>query len=153
MQDNTSLEQINSSLYYFNFSQPEGDYIVHLCDDSTREIKVGGQRDFMTLAVIVAIPLIMGFFLLIGAATLSEKHSALKIALFLMSLVTVFASFHLGMVNVVKFFNFPELQNAIGSQVYWMGLVFGVIVTYFIIYLFIQATHKSAMKKDERLEY
>jgi len=39
-QDN--LTQLSSSIYYFEFNQSTGAYIVELCDDSTREIFVGG---------------------------------------------------------------------------------------------------------------
>lgn len=34
-----TLTQLNDTVYYFNFSQPTGDYIIRLCDGSTREIK------------------------------------------------------------------------------------------------------------------
>lgn len=37
-QDNLTL--LNSSIYYFNFNETEGGYIIELCDSSTREITV-----------------------------------------------------------------------------------------------------------------
>ncbi len=51
--ENTSLIQLNQSIYYFNFTQPSGDYLVRICDGTTREVRVVG--DDVTYATGIAI--------------------------------------------------------------------------------------------------
>src|SRR5512137_22170 len=38
--EENSLITFSTDIYKFNITQPEGDYIVKLCDGTTREIKV-----------------------------------------------------------------------------------------------------------------
>lgn len=147
-----NLTQLNGSIYFFTFNESKGSYIIQLCDDSTREIVVKGE-DNMIIGIIMLIPLILGIIFLVGSATLSEEHAALKIFLFLLSIITFFVSLHFGMIAIVEFFQVDALQNAIGSVVYWFGITFGVIVTYFIIYLFFKLVHAVAQKKEEKLRY
>ena len=152
--EEADLTQLSGDIYYFNFTQGEGDYIVKLCDDTTREVKVTDKTDNYTMiAIIILIPLILGAFLLVGSATMSEEHSILKIFMFLLSFILFFTSLHFGMLGIVKFYNFPELQNAIGSTTYWVGIIFGVIVAYFIIYAIYKMITGVARQKQQELEY
>jgi hypothetical protein len=112
-----------------------------------------GDDDNMIIGAIIIVPIILAIVLLVGAATLSEQHSAMKIGLFLLSILPFFSSLHFGMVAVAKYYDFPELQEAVGSTVYWVGIIFGVIITYFIIYLVYMMFHAMAQNKKERLEY
>ena len=73
--------------------------------------------------------------------------------MYLMSLISVFTASWFAMLGIVKFYNFPELQEALGDTVFWAGIVFGVILTYFIIYLFVQAIRYIADSKKEKEEY
>jgi hypothetical protein len=148
------LLQLNGSLYQFNFTEEEGDYIVKLCDETTREVRVTSEDSGkMIIAFTIIIPMILGLFFLIGSATMSEEHNVLKIFLFLLSILTFFTSGHFALLGIVKFYNFPALQNAIGSTVYWVGWMFALIITYFLIYLIIKIVHTAAQRKKERLEY
>ena len=105
----------------------------------------------MILAAIILLPMILAIMMLIASATLDgEEHPALKVALFLLSIIPFFASMHFGMLSVVKFYDFPELQNAIGDTTYWVGIMFFILITYFIIYLFYKAVHSAAQKREEQ---
>lgn len=150
---NDNLVSFGNNIYAFNFTQPEGDYIVKLCDGSTREVASRPKRDYMMIAAIILLPMLLGFFLILASNGLGDDHVALRLFLFLLSPIMFMVSLHFGLVSLIKFYNFPELQDIIGNTVYWFGLVFGVIVTYFIIYLFIKLVHTAAEKKKERLEY
>ena len=148
------LTLLNGNIYYFNFTEGEGDYLVILCDDTTREVRVTQEdENKMILGVLILAPLILGAFLLIGAATLGEEHNVLRIFLFLLSPITFFVSLHFAAVGLAQFYNVPELLELIGSTTYWAGMVFFAIVTYFIIYWFYKITHMMAEKKEERLNY
>lgn len=150
---NSNLSLVDGGIYAFNFTYGKGEYIIRLCDETTRQVWVTDKEGKMIIAIIILIPLILGIIFLVGSATLGEEHTPLKIFLFLLSIITFFVSLHWGMLSVVRYFNFEPLEDAIGSTVYWFGLSFGVIITYFIIYLFYKLVHASAQKKEERMKY
>ena len=106
------------------------------------------------IGVIVIIPLMFGAFCLVGASSLDQRHTALKTFLFLLSIVCIWASLHLGILGLIEFYpSFTALQDAIGNLTYWNGIMFGVITTYFIIDLFVGITHTAAQRKKERQNY
>lgn len=148
------LGLLNSTIYYFNFTLEEGEYIVELCDGSTREVKVKDEDETkMILGVIILLPLIMGFLLLYAGNQLGGRHIPIKVLMFLLAPISFWVSLHYGMVSLVKYYNFPELQNLIGSTVYWTGGVFILLFVYWLIYLFVVMVNYSAQKKKEKLEY
>ena len=149
-----NLTLFSNDIYQFNISLEEGDYIARLCDGSTREFRVEEEEDEMIIAIIILLPMILSALLLVGAVSLDPKdHKALKMFLFLLSPIPFFVSMHLGMISVIKFYDFPELQNLIGSTTYWFGWMFFVIITYFIIYLFYMIVHHIGERKKERMRF
>jgi len=152
---NGSLAVLTGSIYQFNFTEGEGDYIVQLCDGTTREVSVEVEESsMMILAVIILLPMLLSLIMLVGAATMGENHAALRIGLFLLSIIPFFSAMHFGVLSLVEFLPaFTELQEAIGSTVYWVGIIFFVIVSYFIIYMIYALFNNLAEKKKERLEY
>jgi hypothetical protein len=113
----------------------------------------GGAEKKMILAVLILLPLLMGFLLLFAGVNLSEDHSVLKIFLFLLSMVLFWVSMHFGAITVVEYYNFPAMQNLIGSTTYYTGMTFFVIVSYFAIYSFIKLVNTAAQKRREKLVY
>lgn len=111
------------------------------------------EESKMALAAIILLPMLLAFIMIFGSFALSEEHNVMKIFLFLLSFVPFFTSLHFGLVTVIKFYDFPELQDTMGSATYYLGIMFVVIITYFIIYLFYKLTHLAAQKKNARLEY
>jgi len=151
---NGSLRLLNSSVYYFNFTLGEGDYIIELCDHSTREIRVKEDEDRTMFAAIIILPMLLAIIFMIGAASLdAREHSPLKIFLFLLSVPLFWTSLHFATEAMAKFYNFPNLQEAIGDTTYWIAIVFVVILSYFALYLIKNAVHLAAQKKNERLNY
>jgi len=103
-----------------------------------------------TLNTIIILPMILGLIFVIGAASMGKDHEILKIFLFLLSGVTFFASGSLAVTSGVM----PDAMiDTIGIATYALGIIWGVIVTYYIIYLFVKMTHAAAQKKKEKLEY
>lgn len=103
---------------------------------------------------LAVIPLVIGLFLLIGGVSLSnEEHPFVKIFLFLLSFVMAFVSMQFGSMAVSRFYNYPEVVDAIGSFTLWFTIVWGVLVTYFVIYGIIVMIRQAAQEKDERLRY
>lgn len=107
----------------------------------------------MPIAMLIMLPFLFGVALLIGGISLGKEHTAIKIGIFLLVPVTFFASLHLGTLTVVEYYDFPALENLLGTTVYWVGIIFFFIVSYFFIYLFYTLSHQAAQRKNERLEY
>ena len=137
---NTTFNITVLGTYYGN-STPE-DIIITIREDAK-----------IISAVLVLIPLIMAIVFMIASFSQSEKHSVLRIYMFLMSLIMFFFAFHFGMLSVVKFMDFPEMQNLIGSTVYWYAILFGGVLLYFLIYMIYVFVKSSAEKKQENIEY
>ena len=112
------------------------------------------DRDPTSMIIIILIPIIFSILLIIGSISLNnEEHAAAKIFMLLLSFIPIFSSFHFSTLTIIHFFDFPILSDAIGTTTYWMSIMFGVLVTYFILYLIIKMIHNMAGKKKERLEY
>lgn len=143
----------NYKLNFTNITEP-GNYVIRLCDGSVRGIIVeeGAEKE-MIIAILILLPLIVSIICLFGAATLSaEEHNALKIFLFLFSVVPFFISMHISVMALIKFYDFPELESLYGSIVYWVALIFGVIVTYFLLYFLYVLFTGMAEKKKKKSE-
>lgn len=148
-----NLTLLEGMIYTFEWFQPPGEYIVDLCDGTTREVRVEDEGTPMMIAIIILLPMLLSFLFLIGAASLGEDHHVMKISLFLLSIIPFFISMHLALISVVKFYEFTDMQGVIGNTTYWFAIIFGVIVTYFLIYLFYTIVQNMRDKKEKGLEY
>lgn len=151
---NGSLDPFAGSVRQFNFTEGEGDYIITLCDGTTREARVAEEDEGrMIIAALIIAPLLLGLMLVIAALSLGPEHSPLKIFLFLLSLVTFITSLHFGMHGVIQFYDMPGLQGSIGTTTYWFSISFMAILAYFIIYMIWKFFASMAEKKRQELEY
>ena len=53
-----TLTQLRGQVYYFNFNQPAGDYLISLCDGGLREITVSNLNEQYYLYVVAAMSII-----------------------------------------------------------------------------------------------
>ena len=88
-----------------------------------------------------------------GAAFMGAEHPALKIFIYLLIPILFFSSMHFGMIAVSQLYNLPILQDTIGDTTYWTGIIAGVIITYFIIYLIYKAFRNAAQDKEDEINY
>lgn len=139
--------------YIFDFNLSRGDYVISYCDNSTRQMSVvESGTDKGVMAVIILLPLFLSAILIAGTFLIGNGHQVFKIAIALLSIVPFFSSMNLALITVAKYFNFPEMQDLIGTTTYWTGVFFGVILTYFLIYAFIWGVTISAQKKKQKRE-
>jgi hypothetical protein len=147
------LTNIYSNIYYFNFTLSKGNYIVQLCDGTTREVVVAEKNEGnMIIAIMILIPIILGIMLLFGSFALNPEHTPIKIFMLLLSFLSFFVSMHFGLISIIKFYDFPELQDLIGSTTEWAVLAFILLFSYFIIY-FLYQLFKSFKEKKMSLRY
>ena len=69
-----NMTLLNDSIYYFNFSQGEGSYLIQLCDNSTREIVVIGDEDTMIIGTAIVMVAMIGLFVYL-AITFSKEDN------------------------------------------------------------------------------
>lgn len=141
------------SLYYFNIDNyTEGFYIVGLCGEYDYiEVAETGENNMMI--AIILLPLFFSLILLIGAATMNSEHNVLKIFLYMLSIIPFFGSMHFAAMSIIKFYSWTAMEEAIGTTVWWSGLMFFVMIVYFVIYLVYTLIEYIAQKKKARLEY
>ena len=159
--DDQYMFNFTTGQFYFNFTVPtiQGNYLanvdcniagVHGYDEESFVVK--GDSG-MIVGITILLPLILGFFFVMGAFSLSEKHAPLRIFLFLLSIITFFSSAHFATVAIIEFYSFGPMQEAIANTVYWVGIVLWFMISYFIIYLIWKIFDHMAQKKKEKLEY
>ncbi len=99
--------------------------------------------------LLVLLPLIVMGLLLFGVTQMGDDHHVLKIFVFLLIPVFFWASMHFGMVILAQEYQLLALEDLIGDTVYWVGIICGVIFTYFIIYLVYKLIKVSAQEKED----
>ena len=60
-----NLTLVNLTVYSFNFTQGEGDYVIYLCDETTREVRVTTEDDTL-IAIILMFAISIIFFSILG---------------------------------------------------------------------------------------
>jgi hypothetical protein len=105
------------------------------------------------LALLISLPLFFSLLLIFGAFSLSFEHTPLRIALFLLSFPPLFASFNLGAQAIIRFYNWVDFENTFIYTFRWMGLIYAVIIIYFIIYLIYKIFSTKKIGEIQELEY
>ena len=102
--------------------------------------------------LVILLPLLFYGLLLFGSTQMGDEHQVLKIFIFLLAPVFFWASMHFALITIAQVYNLPALQEFIADTVYWIALICGVVLTYFIIYLFYKLV-KIANQEKEELKY
>lgn len=150
-QDNLTL--INSSKYYFNFTKGEGNYIIELCDGTTRMVQVKNTGDNTVLGIIILSPLLLAFLFMFIAHSLGEGHTVLKISMMMLSMVSVFTGWQFSAIVLVDFFGQTQLTDAVATATYLYSWIFYIVLTYFIIYFIVIVIQGIVKRRDQRFQY
>lgn len=151
---NDSLQVFNGSIYYFNWTiNTTGSYIIKLCDDTTREVSFEQGGDTMIIGIIIILPLLFGFMLLIVSFMLDKDHAILKYLLAGLSFPFFYTSLTYGLIALLKFYNFPELQDAISFTTSWTSMLMFFLIFYFLIFMVWKIKDYIKLKSDEKKGY
>jgi len=161
----TSVESDEHFDYEFqipanNFSLIQQMSYIMSCNDTVRggfvsvpfNVNATGQdqSELYFLIIIFIIPVLLGLFSLVGSYRLDEDHSVFKIGLFLFSMTCFFASLWLSHIIVATLYpTFTALLSFISYLTWVYGIVFSVIIMYFLIYAFAKMIHRAAQKDAE----
>lgn len=157
--DNASLTVFNEEIYsfWFNYTNVTGDYIVRLCDGSTREVIVEVESDGDVIAGLMAIaPLLAGLLMILAGWSLSEKHNALKIFLFLLANFMFITSLHFISLGL-GYFNpdWVDAQDTVSTVVFWYFWVWFLLICYWVLFGLWTVFNGLADKKrkDKEMKY
>jgi hypothetical protein len=63
--EQNNLTVWNGSIYYFDFVHGQGEYVIKLCEGTTRVVEVGGEDEMASLAITLFILIVTSFFVVL----------------------------------------------------------------------------------------
>jgi len=105
------------------------------------------------IAMIIAIPLIIAGICLYLGKNLPGNHWPMRIFLNLFAFISLFVGYFYASVSLEKFYDFPELSAAMGTGLFSYGMIFYVIIAYWIIYAIVLIFKVAAQKKIKTGDY
>ena len=102
---------------------------------------------------LVLLPLILCFLLLYWVTNMSDEHNILKIFIYLSPIPLFYISAKYAIMLLDKFYIMSDLVNNISEDLYILGLIFFIIVAYFLLYLIVKAINIARQDKESKLEY
>jgi len=132
---NDSLNLVSGSIYSLTFNlTTSSDYIIKLCDGSTMEVTLSGtepttEDNNMGLGLVITM-LVFGILCMIWANFFGVEHIAMRMFLFLMSVLSIIGALYLSSVVIGVD---TTIQPAIGTITQWITWFFYIILVYVII--------------------
>ena len=123
-----NLSEVWGGVYSFTFNLSQGDYLVKLCDGSTREIIVGGEDSNMWLAIIVCMGIMTALFLYISMMIREKDLKWIKVMFLGLGIVNAFL---MGMYPLLISLN-PKNAASFLPVAIGMLSVSGICLIYFI---------------------
>lgn len=106
--------------------------------------------DLWPVAALILAPILFAFLLLFGASLFDpEEHSALRLFLFLISILMVFVSFGIGAMTSAKYYEWDALTEFLAdfSNIAGWGVIVFVIL-YWLIYFIYKTFKEMESRKD-----
>lgn len=126
------LTQLNDTIYFINFTESRGDYIIKLCDGTTREVKVIGDDSMFN--ILTAIFLFTILFVWAMALFLPQRHFLIKFICFVIGFILIFRFIGFGFVVI----NELSLSAVTKSSLLSFYKIFGTLMYVFSIYGFVR---------------
>jgi hypothetical protein len=105
------------------------------------------------VGLLALVPILFGILLAFAVISLGDKHQVLKIFLFLTAFVMIVPALWLGSLAVIKYApEWTEMADAMAKLTFYFGILFVVMVMYWLIYGFYTMVHAIAQKKGEQAE-
>jgi uncharacterized membrane protein len=151
--DSGNLSFWYTGVYYFNFSEDFGSYLVQVCDGSTRQINVGGG-DLMFIIAIILLPLFIGLVLLYWGSQLTEEHAFLKFLFQMFQIPLFILSVQFAIIAIGEYSGSSEFINNLAAFVEYLSYFIWIVGAYIMIYL-VWKSAKNMLdsikkKKEER---
>ena len=132
----------------FNDSMNKYSYV----DCGTSAYVVQNSPD-MSLLLLCLLPLILGGLLLYWATNMTEEHDILRLLIYLSPLPLFWISITWASIIIGTYYGLSELILSMSNMVYVTGILFFVILAYFLLYLLVAALNRIKGDKEEKLRY
>lgn len=141
-----NLTPLEDQIYYFNFSEETGGYIIELCDQSTREIIVGGGSNMFIAIMIGILGVVFAMFYL--GSILDKQHSAIKLLMIIVGLFILLSGLALNE-NIINTDTDNIITITSGSYTAMIWVVVFVVAYFLVYYIFSIA---KSIKSKRRYE-
>lgn len=156
--DSGNMTQLYDGIYYVNFTQSQGNYLVKLCDDTTREIISGGDEEMGWLGIMLGLIAMTAFIGVVSFKIESEALFPIKRALFVMFVVNGLMLGIVPLIIALNPFNIASFQDlGYGYAFVNIALILGFLYNYYLagfggMYKRATKQMKMAKSKDFREE-
>lgn len=151
--ENSTLTPLNQSNYYFVFNYDVGDYVIRLCDGTTREIQVQGEEIKMTPIAILLIGIT--FWLIYTAQSLNSKDEQGNPIIFnhYIKMILYTGASYLAFITLQVAYSFAidiglslAIQHTLRTAyilAMWLGIIIFAIIIFGILVNIILAIHRA----------
>ena len=140
------------STYNYKINCTSGDScIVGPCAVEVKQICEDVSMD--PVGMIIFIPIAIAFFYLALSWLLrGHAHWAMSISLMFLAFIEFFRAYHYGVLALIKYYNLPEMIEAIGTGTYSFGMMYTIVIIYFLIHMIAIFTISLFDKKKKKVE-
>ncbi len=133
----SNLTLVNEDVYSLNFSQPIGDYVVRLCENSTREVQVVGERENMGIAPILMVIFMAIAFFGLGFGLKKEEWKWSTEAL---RLLFFFLGIFMLNIGIILAREFASIAGTTTNVLDLMGIIYIVTISISVFIIMIMIT-------------
>ncbi len=144
------LTHLNSSVYYFHFSEKVGDYIIRLCDNSTREIYVRGDDEMGSLSITVFVLLVTGFLVWLGFAKKFSENEVLNMVLrrCCWAVSSVLMAYNSGIMAVIADSAGLDVTTEMFRYMWFFGWACYLLAAFLVVSMFFTGTRMWKLKRE-----
>lgn len=130
-----TMTHFNGSMYTFNFTRPEGEYIAKLCDNSTaREFVVGVSEEMANISFgMIILPILISFLFLYLGHTMGDEHDIIKWFFRGISLIFVWISYQVIYAMAALHPSLNSFLDAFNIRI--VGYIFYIFFAYFMMFI------------------
>lgn len=141
-----NLSALYGSLYSFNFTLSAGDYLVKLCDGTTREVRVALEDgNSMILAIMLCLGLLTGIF---GYMSVAYRDSSLQLLYFMATVWFLVAVMGVGVILARAYTEVPGVVSVMVA----VFTVVGFIALFTTFYVLVQYTKMVVLYRAKKKE-
>jgi len=147
---NTTYERGTTYYFFWCNSTGEGGFVSGIYEVTSDGLEKDNSP--FLLGLIILIPLLMGFLFMKWSEILGEEHNILRLFLSILSITTVFITLWLSVQSLLRYTHFVVLEESLTTLTFIFGLIYFVIIFYFVFYLVKKIFIGISERKNERFD-
>jgi hypothetical protein len=146
VQNETELTLVNGAIYGLNFDLPNGDYLIRLCDGTTREVH-RAEGDKGVILGLMFLPLLLAALLLWAGSQINDELILPKIFTYLFIIPAFWASTRIGLQAIIDFYPGSALELAASDTLAKFTYVF--MLLFLLVFLYVIKYGMDQMKAQK----